>query len=50
MTDESSHVLASRIKVGGGEVPSEMVEKYIGKPLSDNCTGPYWLVSGVINK
>lgn len=26
------------IKVGGGEVPSEIVEKYIGKPLSDNCT------------
>ena len=38
------------IKVGGGEVPLEIVEKYIGKPLSDNCTGPYWLVSGVINK
>lgn len=38
------------IKVDGGEVPWEIVEKYIGKPLSDNCTGPYWLVSGVINK
>jgi len=40
--------VGDRIKVGGGEVPAEIVEKYIGQPLPDNCTGPYWIVSEVI--
>jgi len=40
--------VGERIKVGGGEVPAEIVEKYIGQPLPDNCTGPYWIVSEVI--
>lgn len=36
------------IKVGGGEIPVEIVEKYLGKPLPENYPGPYWIVSGVI--
>jgi hypothetical protein len=41
--------VGDKIKVGGGEVPAEIVEKYIGQPLPENSTGPYWLVSKVIN-
>jgi hypothetical protein len=40
--------LGDKIKVGGGEVPAEIVEEYIGQPLPDDCEGPYWLVSEVI--
>jgi len=36
------------IKVGGGEVPIVIVEKYIGKTLPEKCPGPYWLVSKVV--
>lgn len=39
--------LGDSIKVGGGRTTLEVVEKYIGETLPDNCTGPYWLVSGV---
>ena len=38
------------IKVGGGEITLDIVEKYLGKPLPENYPGPYWLVSGVIKK
>jgi hypothetical protein len=41
--------VGDKIKVGGGEVPVEIVEKYIGQQLPDDCTGPYWLVSKVID-
>jgi hypothetical protein len=37
------------IKVGGGETTLEIVEKYIGKSLPDDCTGPFWIVSEVVN-
>lgn len=50
--DSDGQVVArvgDRIKVGGGEVPAEIVEKYIGQPLPDNCTGPYWIVSEVVD-
>lgn len=40
--------VGDKIKVGGGEVPAEIVEEYIGQPLPDDCEGPYWLVSEVI--
>jgi hypothetical protein len=40
--------VGDRIKVGGGEVPAEIVERYIGQPLPDNCPGPYWIVSEVV--
>jgi hypothetical protein len=38
------------IKVGGGEITLDVVEKYLGKPLPENYSGPYWIVSGVIKK
>jgi hypothetical protein len=41
--------LGDKIKVGGGEVPSEIIEKYIGQELPDDSEGPYWLVSHVID-
>ena len=41
--------LGDKIKVGGGEVPSEIIEKYIGQELPDDCEGPYWLVSHIID-
>jgi hypothetical protein len=41
--------VGDKIKVGGGEVAAEIVEKYIGQQLPDDCTGPYWLVSKVID-
>ncbi len=50
--DNYGHLVArvgDKIKVGGGEVPAEIVEKYIGQQLPDDCTGPYWLVSRVID-
>jgi len=37
------------IKVGGGEVPAEIIEKYIGQKLPDYCEGPFWLVSEVLD-
>jgi hypothetical protein len=37
------------IRVGGGETTLEIVETYIGKTLPDDCTGPFWIVSEVLN-
>ncbi len=43
-------VVGEAIKVGGGEGANvEIVEKYIGRSLPDDCAGPYWIASGVIN-
>lgn len=51
--DEGGRVVArvgDSIKVGGGETTKEVVEEnFIGKPLPDDCEGPYWLVSELIN-
>lgn len=51
--NESSQVVArvgDIIKMGGGETTKEVVEEnYIGKPLPDDCEGPYWLVSEVLS-
>jgi len=41
-------LVGDKIKAGGGQVPAEIVEKYIGQSLPDNCPGPYWLVSEVV--
>lgn len=41
--------VGDKIKVGGGEVPAEIVEEYIGRQLPDDCEGPYWLVSEVMD-
>ncbi len=37
------------IKVGGGEATAGIVEKYIGRSLPDDLSGPFWIVSEVIN-
>ncbi|MDD5701612.1 MAG: hypothetical protein PHU23_06120 [Dehalococcoidales bacterium] len=38
------------LRIGGGEVPEEIVSKYTGQTLPDGCQGPYWLASpGVYN-
>lgn len=45
---KDNHIVAivgDEIKLGGGEITSEIVESYIGQQLPDACTGPYWLVS-----
>ncbi len=33
------------IKLGGGQIPAQMVEEFIGKSLPYDCEGPYWIVS-----
>jgi hypothetical protein len=43
-------VVGESIKVGGGESTAEIVEKYIGKSLPDDCEGPFWIVSEVVEK
>lgn len=50
--DDGGNVVASvgdTIKVGGGEISAETAEEVIGQPLPDDCVGPYWIVSEVIN-
>ena len=51
--NESSQVVArvgDIIKMGGGETTKEVVEEnYIGESLPDDCEGPYWLVSEVVD-
>jgi len=42
-------IVGEAIKVDGGESTVEIVEMYIGRLLPDDCAGPFWLVSGVIN-
>jgi hypothetical protein len=38
------------LQIGGGEIPSEIVTKYTGQTMPDNCPGPYWLAApGVYN-
>ena len=46
--------VGDKITVGGGEIPGEgakelIEESIVDQPLPDNCTGPYWIVSNVIN-
>jgi len=53
VVDNNGLVVASvgdKIKVGGGEIPLEMVEKNIGESLPDNCPGPYWSVSSIVEE
>ena len=45
--DENGELVAitgNRIKVGGGELLVEMVEKLTGELPPDDCRGPFWLV------
>jgi hypothetical protein len=42
-------IVGESIRVGGGESTVEIVESYIGKSLPDDCQGPFWIVSEVIN-
>ena len=35
--------VGDRIKLAGGEIPLESVEKLIGEPLPENATGPFIL-------
>jgi hypothetical protein len=51
VVDKDGQVVAAvgdEAKFGGGAIPLETVEKYVGKSLPANCPGPYWLVSGVV--
>jgi hypothetical protein len=51
VVDKDGQVVAvagDNVKIGGGEISLEIVEKYLGKSLPANCPGPYWLVSGVV--
>ena len=36
------------ITVGGGEISAEIAAKYSVQPLPDSCSGPFWLVSKVV--
>ncbi len=51
--NESGQVVArvgDIIKAGGGQTTKEVVEEnYIGESLPDDCEGPYWLVSEVVD-
>lgn len=40
--------VGDKIKLGGGEMPSERIAKYSAELPSDRCSGPYWIVGEVI--
>lgn len=40
--------VGEKIKLGGGEIPSEHIAKYSTELPSDRCSGPYWIVGEVI--
>ncbi|MFZ6030990.1 MAG: hypothetical protein ACOYYS_25055 [Chloroflexota bacterium] len=37
------------LQIGGGEIPAETADSLTVAPVTDRCSGPYWLV-GTINK
>ncbi len=39
--------IGDNVKIGGGEVPAGIVEKYIGQAIPAGCEGPYWIASGI---
>jgi len=41
--------VGDKIKLGGGEMPSEHIAQYSADLPSDRCSGPYWIV-GKVNK
>ena len=47
--DQVVAIVGETIKVGGGETTAEVVELYIGKSLPDDCVGPFWIVSEMVN-
>jgi len=40
--------VGDKIKLGGGEMPSEHIAKYSAELPSGRCSGPYWIVGEVI--
>ncbi len=40
--------VGDKLKVGGGEMPSEIIAKYSVELPSARCSGPYWIVGEVI--
>jgi hypothetical protein len=42
-------IVGEPIRVSGGEYTLEIVESYIGQSLPEDCDGPFWIVSAVIN-
>lgn len=40
--------LGDKIQAGGGQVPLVIAEKYTGQTLPEDCLGPYWLASEII--
>ncbi len=50
--DEKSQVTAQvgqTVQLGGGQIPtSASILKELRQPLPKNCSGPYWLASGIV--
>ena len=42
--------VGDKIKLGGGEMPSEHLAQYSADLPSDRCSGPYWIVGEVLTK
>lgn len=42
--------VGDKIKLGGGEMPSEHIAQYSADLPSDRCSGPYWIVGEVLTK
>lgn len=40
--------VGDKIKLGGGEMPSERIAQYSAELPSDRCSGPYWIIGEVI--
>lgn len=41
--------VGDELKIGGGEISVDIVEKLTGQKLPDNCPGPYWLAGDVVS-
>jgi hypothetical protein len=40
--------IGDKLRVGGGQIPAEIVEKYTGQSMPEDCQPPYWLVSSIV--
>ncbi|MFZ6030992.1 MAG: hypothetical protein ACOYYS_25065 [Chloroflexota bacterium] len=41
--------IGDTLQIGGGEIPAETADSLTVAPVTDRCSGPYWLV-GTISK
>jgi hypothetical protein len=39
--------VGDKVNVGGGEIPSELIEDFVDKTFPSDCSGPYWSVASI---